>query len=571
MKNKFLLLLCTAFMLLTGCQNAGKTGKMCFNDEKTPITDSLKLAQADQLDGKRFAGATSQGLDHYGYVSLRSCTDGDTANFTQADYLDDAHSLVSIKTRFLGVNTPESTAKVEPWGKKASLFTKHVLDAAQASADEENEKNHTNVCNIVLIDDVAVFNERDSSGNRWLAFIWYRKNSSSPWRNLNLELVELGYSKNQLFLDSEMCNYRPSFEKAENAAIKCGLRVHGQDDEDFDYTEKTFEYSLWGIKKHYQEIGITDEGKSGFQLIVTAMVVGMAGDSLFLRDVLIDAEQQEECEKNHTEPKVTGLYAYAGYNSSLCSTLQNASKKYGMDGTGIGLVIRFYCRATIYSNNIQLSDLKTGTSGKTGIKFIYNQESFEKNIDSFKWSAKYQNDELLYSDLILNTDSVELPADQIRDYGTDECRYTDLLAYQYEWITVTVTIRAVSTGDDDDREENAIRRSSGKSAANEKYWAKIGTDGKSCTVYAYITGKDGTQILTNLRIDQYLNPYVSPSFFYGNGAEESYTTQSVFDTTSEKSPVGKSFKVTGYLARYFEKFQIQLGNNYGEYNYLERL
>ena len=68
------------------------------------------------------------------------------------------------------------------------------------------------------------------------------------------------------------------------------------------------------------------------------------------------------------------------------------------------------------------------------------------------------------------------------------------------------------------------------------------------------------------------NPtYVSPSFFYGNGAEETYTTQSVFDTTSEKSPVGKSFKVTGYLARYFEKFQIQLGNNYGDYNYLERL
>ena len=566
MKNKFLLLLTTVAMLLTGCQSGGKTGKQCTNDEYTPITDSLKLAQEDELAGKKFAGEDSSALDHYGLVTLRSCTDGDTANFTQPDYVDTTGTVVSIKTRFLGVNTPESTAKVEPWGKKASLFTKHVLDAAQASAEEESAKTGKTVQNIVLINDVSVFGERDGSGNRWLAFIWYRKNSSSPWRNLNLELVELGYSKNQLFLDSTMCNYRPYFEKAENAAIKCELRVHGQADEDYDYKEQTFEYSLWGIKKHYQEIGITDEGKSGFQLIVTALIVGIQGDSLFLRDVLVDQEQKEECEKNGTEPKLTGLYAYAGFNSGLCSTIQNYSKKNGGDGTGVGLIIRFFARATIYSNNVQLSDLQSGTTGKKALRFI-SEDNFDKYKDSFAWSSKYQDGTLTYADLSRDTTPVTIPAEEIRNKGDSECYYTDLLQYQYDWVSVVVTIRSVNNSSDDDHPESSLVRR----AAGSNYWAKIGTDGKSATIYAYITGKDGEHILTNLRIDQYIVPYIGPSFFFGNGLEETYSPDSVFDCTSEKSPVGKSFRVTGYLARYFEKFQIQLGNNYGEFNYIERL
>ena len=92
-------------MLITGCQhgNNDKTSSNCDSclvregDAKdellpTPITDSLKFAQANELEGKKFAGADENAVDHLGYVSLRSCTDGDTANFEQDDYVDEQGS-----------------------------------------------------------------------------------------------------------------------------------------------------------------------------------------------------------------------------------------------------------------------------------------------------------------------------------------------------------------------------------------------------------------------------------------------------------------------------------------------
>lgn len=568
MKKKFLLILATAAMLLAGCGGGkGNTKANCdaLKNGETPITDKLEFAQGKDLAGKAFAGDDSSKLDHYGLVTLRSCTDGDTANFTQDGYVDASKALVTIKTRFLGVNTPESTAKVEPWGKKASLFTKHVLEEAQADA----EKNKTQ--NIALITDVATFGERDSSGNRWLAFIWYRKTATSAWRNLNLELVELGYSKNQLFEDSKMCNYRSAFENAEANAIKCGLRVHGQNDEDYDYTSTTYEYSLWGVIHHYNEIGITEEGSSGYQLIVTAMVVGMAGDNLYLRDVLID---QEQYEKEGALAELAGLYAYAGFNSSLCSTLQAASEMYGYDGTGIGLVIRFYCRATTYSNNIQLSDLKTSTTGKTALKIItatnFDTQKFSNGTtarDCLKWSYAYnqKGEDLKFSDLSLATNSIGLDREHLSTKGgTEDCLYPDLLAYQYQWIDTEVEIRYVTNSEDDEPEGLHVP-SRGYNPNN--YWAKFGTDGKSCTIYAKIALSDGDAYV-NLRVDGTLNPYPGPARFW-KGDSESYDKEtSIFDIDSANSPVGHKFHVTGYMARYFNKFQIQLGNNYPGYSYI---
>ena len=130
MKNKFLFIVAAATLLLTGCKTPGgqTSGSASGGSYPTPITDKLAFAQANSLEGKSFASTSSDSssYDHYGYVTLRSCTDGDTANFVQEGYVDSFNRQITIKTRFLGVNTPESTAKVEPWGKKASLFTKHI-------------------------------------------------------------------------------------------------------------------------------------------------------------------------------------------------------------------------------------------------------------------------------------------------------------------------------------------------------------------------------------------------------------------------------------------------------------
>lgn len=53
-------------------------------------------------------------------VKLEKCIDGDTAQFSKVG-----------KTRFLYVDTPESTNKIEPYGKEASAYTCAVMKKAK--------------------------------------------------------------------------------------------------------------------------------------------------------------------------------------------------------------------------------------------------------------------------------------------------------------------------------------------------------------------------------------------------------------------------------------------------------
>lgn len=55
-------------------------------------------------------------------VSLEKCVDGDTAWFIRDN--------VKIKTRFLAIDTPESTTKIEEYGKEASKYTCSLLTNA---------------------------------------------------------------------------------------------------------------------------------------------------------------------------------------------------------------------------------------------------------------------------------------------------------------------------------------------------------------------------------------------------------------------------------------------------------
>ena len=277
---------------------------------------------------------------------------------------------------------------------------------------------------------------------------------------------------------------------------------------------------------------------------------------MYLRDVLIDEEQYEEEGEN---AKLAGMYAYAGYNTALCSTLQTLSEREGMDGTGIGLVVRFYARATQYSGNVQLSDVKTATSGAKAFRVI-TATTFDKYKDSLNWSHKYkQGGSFTFSDLAVATTPVAINKNDLdKTHTSEDCNCTDLLKYQYQWVSVEMTIRKVTPSTDDDKDDSrGITRD-----ADDPYWYNPASDPKAYTIYAYILDKNDEKIYTNIRIDASLNPTVSPSF---------WGTADRFDVSGPNSPVGKTYRVTGYLAKYFDKFQVQLGNNYLAYNYIEKL
>jgi micrococcal nuclease len=281
-------------------------------DLLTPVTDSFSFTNS-YLD-KSFI------TDGVGVATLRSFVDGDTTNF------DVEGTTEVIRLRYLGINTPESTATIEPWGTAASAFTKKKLETA---------------VEIVLINDISVFNQRDGNG-RYLGFIWYRPAVGMPLRLLNLEIVEQAYSRNLLFLDSVITNYRPAFAQAGASAQLTGLRVYGQPDPNFDYTKTVVEdITLRDIRENYPNYGVIEGGSSGVQLRLKAMVVGLIGDNMVLRDI----------ENPYLDGTYAGMYAFSGYGSGLADRLS------------VGFVVHFYARATMFLGNIQLSDLKTRSFG----------------------------------------------------------------------------------------------------------------------------------------------------------------------------------------------------------------
>lgn len=66
-------------------------------------------------------------------VTLSKCVDGDTAWF----FLNEE----KIKTRFLAIDTPESTTKVEAYGKEASEYTCNLLSKAKTIEIEYDENS----------------------------------------------------------------------------------------------------------------------------------------------------------------------------------------------------------------------------------------------------------------------------------------------------------------------------------------------------------------------------------------------------------------------------------------------
>ena len=149
-------------------------------------------------------------------VTVKSFIDGDTTHF----YVPS--SLIStgvIKARYLGINTPESTGKIEEWGKAASNFTKQQL---------------SNATSIIIESDDANLNA-DSTGDRYLLWIWYKPAGSDEYRNLNIEILQNGLA---IASNSAQNRYGTTCIAAINQAKAEKLCVYsGQKDPDFYYGE----------------------------------------------------------------------------------------------------------------------------------------------------------------------------------------------------------------------------------------------------------------------------------------------------------------------------------------------
>lgn len=239
--KKALLLTITVFTFfaLAACDTTDVDDDNDDNDKNQPYelttdrTDELELI-AD-YEGKSFKS------DGIGEVELSACVDGDTAHFTE-----DGDSWFSV--RFLGVDTPESTAAIEEWGKAASEFTCEKL---------------TNADTIVLEYDENA--DARTTGDRWLAFVWY------DGRLLNLELVEMAYSASS----AANLKYGDTMQNAWYEAQGSGRHIYGETDPDYDY-------SIDGTKITIEELVTNREIYVGRRVVIEGTVTTLRDDEFVL-------------------------------------------------------------------------------------------------------------------------------------------------------------------------------------------------------------------------------------------------------------------------------------------------
>jgi len=155
-------------------------------------------------------------------VTVKTYIDGDTTHFY---FPDGGFEDGVFKARYLAINTPESTGKVEEWGKAASNFTKEKLMGATSIIIESDDRKWN----------------ADSTGSRYLVWVWYKPQGSEEYRNLNLEILQNGLA---IASNSANNRYGNVCMAAIDQAKAEKLYVHsGKKDPDFHYGE-AFEMTI---------------------------------------------------------------------------------------------------------------------------------------------------------------------------------------------------------------------------------------------------------------------------------------------------------------------------------------
>ena len=310
-----LLLVCTIVCCLGACDVI----ESLFPNENSGNNNGGGNSETEWVD---YAGQLKLDMDSPTLkweVTVKNHIDGDTTHFyiTSKGNINNISKTPGIdgvlKARYVGINTPESTGKIEPWGKKASNFTKDKVMNAESIIIESEDENW-NV---------------DSTGERFLVWVWYKAPGATEYRNLNLEILQEG-----LAVSSKVSNsmYGDICDKAIAQAGEAAKYVYAPlsvKDPDFPYGDAQF--------MTLKELKVNIENYVGQRVAFEAVIVNDSGGSVYV-------EAYDEADGIYY-----GISAY--YQTS------------GLDGFGLELLkvgnkLRFAGVVGEFNGSYQITDLK---------------------------------------------------------------------------------------------------------------------------------------------------------------------------------------------------------------------
>lgn len=266
-------------------------------------------------------------------VTVRLYVDGDTTHFdpvsnstlTPGTDLSAFDSIGYVKARYLAINTPESTGKIEKWGKTASNFTHDKLASATSIIVESDDGNWNS----------------DSTGSRFMLWVWYKPAGSDDYRNLNVEILQNGFA-----LASKTSNNR--YAEVATAALDQAkankLHVYSPadtKDENF-YEGEAIPLSLKELRCH-----VTDYLQKSVR--VTGIVVALFSNTAYVQDY--DAETNS----------YYGMAVYIGYEKGYINTVLSVGNEVNV----VGSVTEF--QGTYQISGVSYNLMKPNASTNTTI------------------------------------------------------------------------------------------------------------------------------------------------------------------------------------------------------------
>ena len=297
-KTMKLLSLLLVMSMLLSCLAA------CGQGEKETTPQDVDYAAAVQLD------MSSETLKQE--VTVHNFIDGDTTHFTSKE----DNSV--LKARYLAINTPESTGKIEPYGKTASNFTKEKL---------------SNATSIIIESDTATWNP-DSTGSRYLVWVWYKTSEDAQYRNLNIEILQNGLA---LASNASANRYGTTCVAAIEQAERQKLHVYS------DQKDPNFYYGA-ALELTLKELRANIASYEGVAVAFTGIVTRNSGQD----GVYVEAWDEETGMYN-------GMYVY--YSTGAHADLKDEVLVIGKEVRIVGVV-------SVFNGSYQVSGLKYDARNK---------------------------------------------------------------------------------------------------------------------------------------------------------------------------------------------------------------